>query len=89
VIGKPQLADAHGSSARARLSEAAPLAMRAYDAAPAAGPRQLPSTAERSTWERVALSPDIELHVRRPLDRQANKQLDQLLAAARAIFKRE
>ncbi len=40
----------------------------------------------RSTWERIGLSPDIELHVRRPLSRQQNHQLDQLLKAARELI---
>jgi len=44
---------------------------------------------DRSTWERISLAPDIELHVRRPLDRQSIKQLDQLLEAARTLFRDE
>lgn len=40
----------------------------------------------RSTWERIGLSPDIELHVRRPLSRQQNHQLDQLLKVARELM---
>jgi DNA-binding transcriptional MerR regulator len=44
---------------------------------------------ERSTWERISLAPDIELHVRRPLDRQTIKQLDQLLDAARTLLRDE
>jgi DNA-binding transcriptional MerR regulator len=43
-----------------------------------------PAQAEmRSTWERIALSPDLELHVRRPLDRRGNRILDQILKSAR------
>lgn len=41
---------------------------------------------DRSTWERIALAPDIELHVRRPLDRPTNKRLERLLAFARELF---
>ena len=44
---------------------------------------------DRSTWERISLAPDIELHVRRPLDRQTIKQLDQLLDAARKLLQDE
>ena len=29
----------------------------------------LPAAADRSTWERLAITPDVEIHVRRPLDR--------------------
>jgi hypothetical protein len=40
----------------------------------------------RSTWERIALANDIELHVRRPLSREQNRQLEQLLRVARDLF---
>ncbi len=43
----------------------------------------------RSTWERVALSPDVELHVRRPLSREQNKTVERLLEAARRLFQEE
>jgi len=43
----------------------------------------------KSTWERVTLAPDVELHVRRPLSREQNKRLDKLLDAARSIFSEE
>ena len=33
---------------------------------------------DRSTWERLAITPDVELHVRRPLDRRTNKRVEQL-----------
>jgi DNA-binding transcriptional MerR regulator len=42
--------------------------------------------ASRSQWDRMPLSADVEVHVRRPLTREQNKQLEQLLAAARQIF---
>jgi DNA-binding transcriptional MerR regulator len=45
--------------------------------------------ATRSQWDRVALSSDIELHVRRPLSPEQNKQLKRLLDAARQIFEEE
>jgi len=45
--------------------------------------------ADRSQWERIALSPDVELHVRRPLSRQQNRRLDQLLSFARDLFKED
>jgi DNA-binding transcriptional MerR regulator len=50
-------------------------------------PKPRPTGSDRSTWERISLAPDIELHVRRPLDRQSIKQLDQLLDAARELFR--
>ena len=51
---------------------------------PAVGPRPMPG--ERSTWERIPLAADLELHVRRPLDRETNRRLDRLLAFARELF---
>lgn len=44
------------------------------------------STQSRSTWDRVPLAPDIELHVRRPLSRVQNKLLERLIEYARALF---
>ncbi len=48
-----------------------------------------PSHPDRSTWERHALSPDVELHVRRPLDRRTNKRVEQLIRIARELFDEE
>ena len=51
--------------------------------APASSPRTGP---DRTTWERLVISPDVELHVRRPLDRTTNKRVDQLERIARELF---
>ena len=40
----------------------------------------------RAQWDRIAVSPDIEVHVRRPLTREQNRQVERLLEAARDIF---
>lgn len=40
----------------------------------------------RSTWERHVLTEDVELHVRRPLDRRTNKRVEQLIRIARELF---
>lgn len=42
-----------------------------------------PVAVDRSQWERVSLVPEIELHVRRPLARTRNRQLERLLESAR------
>ena len=47
------------------------------------------TTGDRSTWERVSLSPDVELHVRRPLDRRANKQVERLVRIAHELFEED
>jgi DNA-binding transcriptional MerR regulator len=44
---------------------------------------------DRSQWDRIALTPDVELHVRRPLTREGNKQLERLLEEARRILKED
>jgi DNA-binding transcriptional MerR regulator len=63
------------------------------DQSPPAAPSQAspsrPVAGDRSTWERLVLSPDVELHVRRPLDRAANKRVDQLTRIARELFGEE
>jgi hypothetical protein len=40
----------------------------------------------KSTWERIRLSRDVELSIRRPLTREQNKRIDRLLEAARRIL---
>lgn len=44
---------------------------------------------ERSQWERVVLSPDVELHIRRPLVRAQNKQVDRLVTIARELLEED
>ncbi len=44
---------------------------------------------ERGTWERIALHPDIELHVRRPLSRLQNKRVERLISIARQLLEEE
>ena len=48
-----------------------------------------PVAVDRSQWERIALTPEIELHVRRPLSRARNRQLERLLESARQILQKE
>lgn len=49
-------------------------------------PRDAPFPQERAQWERLTLTEDIELHVRRPLSREHNRRLERLLEAARQIL---
>jgi DNA-binding transcriptional MerR regulator len=42
---------------------------------------------DRSTWERLVITPDVELHVRRPLDRHTNRRVDQLERIARELLR--
>jgi len=43
-----------------------------------------PPAPSRSQWERFTLSPDIELHVRRPLSRRTNRILEEIVNHAQA-----
>jgi hypothetical protein len=51
--------------------------------------RMPPARLDRSQWDRIALAPDIELHVRRPLSRLVNKRVDRLVAAARQLLEED
>ena len=44
---------------------------------------------KRSQWERIDLGPDVELHIRRPLSREQNRQIDRLLKAVKEIFQED
>lgn len=65
--------------------------------APSSAPSEVPSSpsplpvieADRTQWERIALDPDIELHVRRPLTRQHNKQVERIVKIARELLREE
>jgi DNA-binding transcriptional MerR regulator len=48
-----------------------------------------PATLERSQWERIALSPDVELHIRRPLTRIQQKGIDRLVTIARELLEED
>jgi DNA-binding transcriptional MerR regulator len=71
----PVFAAALGRVERAETREPAP-------------PTQL-SRSTRSTWERIPLGPDVELHVRRPLSREQNRKVERLLEAARDLLAEE
>jgi len=47
------------------------------------------SVPDRSQWDRITLTPDVELHVRRPLTRHHNRLVDRLIATARQLFEEE
>lgn len=68
------------SAASVRLSESRPTLFDSPDT-------QTP--AARSTWERIALTRDVELHVRRPLTRDQNRLVDRLLQLARELTKED
>jgi DNA-binding transcriptional MerR regulator len=47
------------------------------------------SRSTRSTWDRIPLAPDVELHIRRPLSREQNRQVERLIETARDLFAEE
>jgi DNA-binding transcriptional MerR regulator len=50
-----------------------------------AGPGDTTPLGQRSQWERVAITSDIELHLRRPLSRRDNRLVERLIAFARQL----
>jgi DNA-binding transcriptional MerR regulator len=48
-----------------------------------------PGTTQRSQWERVALSDNVELNIRRPLGRLDNKRIERLIRIAREILEED
>lgn len=77
-------ADSAADYARAVLSaRAAPPATALSAAIPS------PPAADRSQWERISLTADLELHVRRPLSRGHNKLVERLLAYARRLLEED
>ena len=54
-----------------------------------AGLLPLRRSIDRSQWDRITLATDIELHVRRPLSREQNRQLERLILYARELFEEE
>jgi DNA-binding transcriptional MerR regulator len=68
-----------------RPSPASKLATRASGVS-SAPPPAAQQVITRTTWERIPLDQDVEIHVRRPLSRIQDKRVQRLLAAARDIF---
>lgn len=68
-----------------------PLAMpRAGEAAFHAGaPAGDPPAPGRSQWDRIVLTPDIELHIRRPLARLEQRRAERLITIAREVLKED
>ena len=51
--------------------------------------RRAERAVERSQWERVVITPDVELHIRRPLVRAQSKQVDRLITIARELLEED
>jgi DNA-binding transcriptional MerR regulator len=83
----PELPPAVSDAERAAPANAIRPASAASAAEPA--PPAEPAGPERSQWERLELSPDIELHVRRPLSRLEQKRVERLITIARQVLKED
>jgi hypothetical protein len=75
-------------AAAAGSAAPAPVPMAVSSALPTPDPRS-PTPATRAQYDRITLAPDVELHIRRPLSREQNRQVERLLQAARAIFEED
>lgn len=47
------------------------------------------TTEQRSQWDRIGLTPNIEIHVRRPLSRLENRRVERLITIARQLLREE
>ncbi len=99
----PSAPDASASRAEAAadyIAEARASAVTAARIPPAVGARHFalpgrssaqssPGVEERSRWERIAVTPEIEIHVRRPQPRSQKRALEQLIETAKELFAEE
>jgi DNA-binding transcriptional MerR regulator len=66
------------------------MSIPAVAATPDIAPETGATTSEqRSQWDRIALTPNIEIHVRRPLGRLENKRVERLITIARQLLREE
>ena len=83
ILGGPM----GGAGVPARLMSSPAFSATRAPAPISSGPTVPP--VERSQWERIALAPDIELHIRRPLSRAQNKGVDRLVTIARELLEED
>ena len=68
---------------RIQASEPAP---RAWATTGPASSTSAPEPIQRTQWERVALSQNVEVHIRRPLGRLEQKRVERLIRIGREIL---
>ena len=101
-MGAQDIADSIQQSHPHRVSESAVDYIRGVLGAPTpAAPASLPAPAAqsvppltpepdlRSQWDRVGITPDIEIHIRRPMTRTDQKRVYRLIGYARQLFREE
>lgn len=96
ALSRPRLGDVPATPPAALLAEA-PAAFLPSAAAPPSDAEAAPGTVEadlqtpeqRSQWDRIGLTPNIEIHVRRPLSRLENRRVERLITIARHMLREE
>jgi DNA-binding transcriptional MerR regulator len=79
----------------ASLRQAADAALGALNPAPSAPRAEVLGLAEpsvvptRSQWDRIALTPDVELHIRRPLSRLDSRRVERFISIAHDVLKED
>ena len=89
VLAGPQSPAPRPGLPQVPTSQRAAPPMPAPNPAPDPAPDPASRPIERSQWERIVLAPDVELHIRRPLPRAQNKQVDRLVTIARELLEEE
>ncbi len=89
LSGSPQPIRVAAPMRAVAAEPSAPQPMIARGPMPSFDPRTEPPAPDRSQWDRIVLVPDVELHVRRPLTRHLNKQVDRLIAIARELLEED
>jgi DNA-binding transcriptional MerR regulator len=95
IVARPSMSQPSAAASDSIAENVVPdYGRRPLAAAPA--PALAPTPAEptvrpgdRSQWERIVLAPDVELHIRRPLPRAQNKQVDRLVTIARELLEED
>ena len=64
-------------------------ASRSMPSMPMTMPMPVPASPERSQWERVVVGPDVEIHIRRPMSRRGQKQVERLITIAREMLEED
>jgi DNA-binding transcriptional MerR regulator len=85
-LAMPRMRDAEASVA-VPLAEATAPPPAADEVAVPAVPAVVAE--QRSQWDRIGITPNIEIHVRRPLSRLENRRVERLITIARQVLREE
>lgn len=88
ILGAPARGTAGALAGRSPSASPGSLAPPPVPLPPPSSPASR-AAPDRAQWEHISLTPDIELHVRRPLSREDNRRVEKLLEQAWPIFREE